>query len=146
MFDLERSESEFKKALAINTDFIQPQIHLGQIALYRGNLAQAMDYFITVLGTDPGNTESNLLAGYMMWKQGNESRALEYFTKAYNRAAKELSDHAGSNEGDTAEGRSLERHINQSLFQPFFTDLAHLPGKNLSEEMLSLFKSIDVFL
>jgi tetratricopeptide (TPR) repeat protein len=112
MFDLERSESEFKKALAINTDFIQPQIHLGQIALYRGNLAQAM----------------------------------EYFTKAYNRAAKELSDHAGSNEGDTAEGRSLERQINQSLFQPFFTDLAHLPGKNLSEEMLSLFKSIDVFL
>ncbi len=146
LFDLGKAVSELKKALAINPDFIQPLIHLGQISLYQGNVTQSMEYFSTVLGTDPENDISNFLSGYIFWKKGNDSKALEYFTTAYKLVTSEISEADFSNEGDTFEGESMERHINQSLFHSYLIDLSGLPGNNPPEEMASLYSRIAIFL
>ena len=146
MFDLGKAEAEFKRTLAINADFIQPLIHLGQIALYRGNLTQSMEFFTSVLVTDPGNRESNLLLGFIVWKGGNQLKALDYFSRAYYAHTSEKVDPKISNEGDTFEGKSMERQISNSLFQFYLIELSELPGNNLSAEMELLYRKIETYL
>ena len=146
LYDLGKAESEFNRTLEINSDFIQPLIHLGQISLYRGDLVQSMEFFTSVLVTDPENRESNLLSGYILWKSGNPSKALDYFARVYNSGVSEKSNLSISNEGDTSEGRSMERLISQSLFQSYLIELSELPGNNPSEVMELLYRKIETYL
>lgn len=146
LYDLGKAESEFNRTLEINSDFIQPLIHLGQISLYRGDLVQSMEFFTSVLVTDPENRESNLLSGYILWKSGNPSKALDYFARVYNSRVSEKTNLSISNEGDTSEGRSMERLISQSLFQSYLIELSELPGNNPSEVMELLYRKIETYL
>ena len=146
LFDLDKAETEFEKTLNINKDFIQPLIHLGQISLYKGDLARSNKYFSTVLGSDPQSIESNLFLGYILWKQGDRSRALTFFTKAQKYSHLEDIPKGVSNEGDTEGGKSMERLINQPLLHSYLTELLGMSVNNLTDEMEFLYRRLDQFL
>ena len=146
LYDLRRAAIEFERTIAINKDFMQPLIQLGQISLYNADLSASYQYFSTVLGSDKKNIPSNYLIGYIKWKQGDLAKAQEYFNLAYKFSIPEESNTEVSNEGDTKGGKSLERGINQSIFHSYFIDLSGLSESNLSTEMIASYRKLDSFL
>ena len=146
IYNLDKAKTEFETTFAINKDFIQPLIQLGQISLFNGDLVKSKEYFLTVLGSDKKNIPSNYLTGYILWKQGNKSKGLEYFKEACRYSIPEELSEGISNEGDTKDGKSLERQVNESMFQSYFIDLSRISDSDFSDEMTSRYQKLESFL
>jgi len=146
LYNLNKAENEFETTFNINKDFIQPLIQLGQISLFRGELIESREYFSIVLGSDTKNVPANYLIGYTYWEEGNNSKALDYFTEACKYSLPEDLPDGASNEGDTKDGKSLERKVNESMFQSYFIDLSSIPESDLSMEMISRYQGLNSFL
>lgn len=146
LFSLEKAESEFRKTIFINQDFIQPLIHLGEIYLYQGDLESSFEYFSAVLGTDPDNFESIILSAFIHWKQRNNPKALELYTRARDLSQKEVIAKSISQEGDTRGRKSMERQTKHSGFMSYVRNLNSIHGNALNSDMESMFIELDQIL
>ena len=146
LYSLNKAENEFQTTFTINKDFIQPLIQLGQISLFKNDLIESKKYFSIILGSDKKNIPANYLMGYIYWKEGNNSKALNYFSESCKYSLPEELPDGVSNEGDTKDGKSLERKVNESIFQSYFIDLSSIPESDLSMEMISRYQGLNSFL
>jgi len=146
LFSLEKAESEFRKTIVINQDFIQPLIHLGEIFLYRADLDSSFRYFSAVLGTDPDNFESIILSAFIHWKQRNNQKALELYTRARDLPQKEVIAKSISQEGDTRGRKSMERQTRHSGFMSYVRNLNSIHGNAINSDMESMFTELDQIL
>ena len=80
--DVVRAEAEFRRALQLNREETGPLLHLGEIALLRGDLADAISYLDTVMGSHSRSVEAHFLKGYVAWKRGQPERAAALFRTA----------------------------------------------------------------
>ena len=146
LFSLEKAESEFRKTIVINQDFIQPLIYLGEIYLYHGDLDSSFEYFSAVLGTDPDNFESIILSAFIHWKQRNNPKARELYTRARDLRQKEVRAKSISQEGDTRGRKSLERQTRHSSFMSYVKNLNSIHGNALNSDMEPMFIELDQIL
>ena len=105
-FDLDAAEAEFRLALDINREDVGPLLQLGQIALLRGEVAKALDYFETVIGSNDSSVDAHFFKGYMAWKGGETQRAHDSFARAVSLARPAEPADGMSREGDTRAGSS----------------------------------------
>ncbi|MBI4421528.1 MAG: VCBS repeat-containing protein [Gemmatimonadetes bacterium] len=80
--DFARAEAEFRRALQLNREETGSLLHLGEIALLRGDLADAISYLDTVMGSHSRSVEAHFLKGYVAWKRGQPERAAALFRTA----------------------------------------------------------------
>jgi tetratricopeptide (TPR) repeat protein len=103
-FQLDSAERHFERAHEINKEENGPLVHLGEVALLRGDLAAAKRNFDAVLVTHAGNDLARFYAGYVEWKNGNTELAQQQFARAVAAAASTAPAAPAPGEGDTKRG------------------------------------------
>jgi tetratricopeptide (TPR) repeat protein len=145
-FNLSKAEYEFKSASNINRVITAPNLYLGHVSLINGNLQEAKKHYESNIGTDVKNVEAYFLLGYLAWKNKDFEKAHEYFNAARmaQTQVKKIGD--GLSEGDTKDGVSYVRPINQSIFFKAFMGLKDLPDENVSVAMTDRYVLLDEML
>lgn len=128
-FDIDKAKNEFLKTFEINKVVTGPLMLLGHVALLKGEENVAKDYFKSVVGSDIKNVEAYFLLGYIEWKNGHLAKAQEIFNKAVTLSAPEKAIQGTLSEGDTKDGISYLRSLNESLFHEYFKDLFEIENK-----------------
>ena len=143
--DLTRAEAEFRRALEINREETGPLLHLGEIALVRGNLADARYYLDAVIGANSGSVEAHLLKGYVAWRAGDPKQAAALFARAVELARPPEPAVAVSGEGDTKRGQAPQAvpHVKCRAFQPVVALLSAPAGSDLSAQMQGHYQRLD---
>lgn len=103
-FQLDSAERHLERAHEINKEETGPLVRLGEVALLRGDLAAAKRDFDAVLVTHAGNGVARFYAGYVAWRQGNETLAQQQFARAVASAASAPPSTLPAGEGDTKRG------------------------------------------
>jgi len=106
-FDLDSAEAHLRAADAINREQTGPHLHLGEVALIRGQLATAREYFDGVLRTNAQSPQALFYSGYIAWKNGDTASARARFAKAASSTETVAQASGASNEGDTKSGGAL---------------------------------------
>lgn len=145
-FDLKKAEFEFKAAASINKVITGPLMQLGYVALLKGENEEARQYFQSVIGTDTKSVEPHFLLGFLNWKNGNTTKMQIHINNAYALAFANKTTKKDLSEGDTKNGTSHLRPINQSLFHEFSMNLEEIKEETLLPESLERFHNLDLYL
>lgn len=143
-FDLEKAELEFSIASNVNKVITGPLMQLGYVALIKGEKDQANSYLKSVTVTDTKSVEPHFLLGYVAWKNGATSTAQKHFGEAISLAVANQQVEGPLSEGDTKDGKSLLRSINQSIFYEFFQDLSDISEDKLSIQINNRYKNLEI--
>jgi Tfp pilus assembly protein PilF len=145
-FDIEKAESEFRKAFEINKEETGPLLHLGQIFLIKGELENAQSNFLAVTGSNYKSIEAHFLNGYIAWKKGESERAHNSLKNAveYSKPEKPVKGVLG--EGDTRDAVFFTLSVNQSIFINHFSDLQSVNEKEFSLELETRYRELDRFI
>jgi len=103
---LHRAAAEFERALAINREETGSLLHLGEIALLRGDLARADSYLDAVVGSNYTSVPAYAYKAYLAWKAGAGSEAARLLATAAGHARGDAPAAAVPGEGDTRAGRA----------------------------------------
>lgn len=98
----QRAIVEFERAAAINREETGPLLSLGEIALVRGELSEAQDYFAAVTGSNFSSVPAHFYDGYIAWKSGSPDRAAQLLDTAAAYARPAPAENPASGEIDTA--------------------------------------------
>ncbi|MFQ5709052.1 MAG: tetratricopeptide repeat protein [bacterium] len=145
-FDIDAAGAEFHRALEINKEESKPVLSLGLIALIRGDLHQARDYFEAVVASNFKSVPAYAFDGYVAWKEGNSQRALTLFRKAVEYSVQTHPVQGVLGKGETRSGKSLARSHRHTLFQACFGDLAGLEPSAFSHEMAARYRKLGALL
>lgn len=141
-FNIEKAKDEFLKTFEINKVITGPLMLLGHVALLKGEDNIATNYFQSVIGSDHKSVEAYFLLGYIEWEKGNSIKAQELFDKAVTFSAPEKAVKGTLSEGDTKDGISYLRPLNESLFHEYFKELFDI--KNKEYQMNELYQNMDL--
>ncbi|MEK6611656.1 MAG: FG-GAP-like repeat-containing protein [Gemmatimonadota bacterium] len=100
------AEAYFQRAHDINKEETGPLLRLAEVALVRGNLAQAQRLIETVLSTHAESAPAHFYGGYLALRHGDAASAAREFARA--QALPVAAAVAGAtNEGDTKTGEAM---------------------------------------
>jgi len=75
-FHPEKSKLYFERVYNLNKEALNPNLHLGEIALFQNKTNDAFVIFHKLLMMDQKNVEINFIMGYLNWKSGKEQEAI----------------------------------------------------------------------
>lgn len=133
-FDIAKAKQEFLTTSEINKVVTGPLMLLGHVALIEGADKTAITYLQSVVGSDTKNVEAYFLLGYIHWKTKNLGSAKQMLEKAIEHAAPEKAVKGVLSEGDTKDGVSFLRPINESIFQEYVENLHQLQNQDLQPD------------
>jgi tetratricopeptide (TPR) repeat protein len=121
-------------------------LHLGQIALIKSSYDDALNYFEAVTGSNYKSVEAHFIKGFIFWKKGDSTKALQEFRDAvkYSQSEKPIKGVLG--EGDTKLGSSLKRSNRLTLFTSHLYNLSAFDIQNVLEELENRYQKLDDFL
>lgn len=143
--DLARAEAEFRRALELNREETGPLLHLGEIALIRGELMGAVSYFDAVMGSNSRSVEAHFLKGYVAWKQVQREAASALFRTAVELAHPVSPVQRAPGEGDTKRGLApaVTRTPTCRPFEPQIQALSRIDSASTSTQMTRLYRQLD---
>jgi tetratricopeptide (TPR) repeat protein len=142
-FDLEKAKYEFETAANINKVITGPLMQLGYVALIKKEDALAYDYFQAVTNTDSKSAEPHFLLGYLAWKNSDIIKMQDHVTKAYALASPDKSVKTDLSEGDTKDGKSHLRPINQSIYYEYYINLGEIQEEDLNRVIPNRYQKLD---
>jgi enediyne biosynthesis protein E4 len=106
-FNLDSASAHLRLVDQINREQTAPRLHLGEIALIRGDMRAAKRLFDDVLQTNAQSRQARFYSGYIAWHGGDQESARAAYAKsaAASEATPSLSGVSG--EGDTRPGGAL---------------------------------------
>ena len=106
-FNLDSASAHFRLVDQINREQTAPRLHLGEIALIRGDAVTAKRLFDGVLQTNAQSRQALFYTGYLAWRAGDSASARARYAKSA--AASDATPSLGgvSGEGDTKSGGAL---------------------------------------
>ncbi len=139
---LDSAEVHLRRAHELNMEENGPLVHLGVLALVRGDLAAARRQFATVLATHAASAPAHFYSGYVAWKEHNAVRAREEFRRAVS-APKPVSAKPGvAVEGDTKRGGAVAptpaAHCDQLRAL-----MERPPGGDVDRDLRSRYRELD---
>jgi enediyne biosynthesis protein E4 len=103
-FQLDSAERHLVRAHELNKEENGPLVHLGEVALMRGDIASARRHFASVLATDATNASAHFYTGYLAFKENDATRAGAELEKSFAAPAARATATGASAEGDTKRG------------------------------------------
>ena len=82
-FDPEKSKFYFERAYDLNKEALNPNLHLGEIALFQNRTGDAFAIFTKLSMMDQKNREINFIMGYLNWKSAREQEAIRNLEQAF---------------------------------------------------------------
>lgn len=76
-FHPEKSKFYFEQAYNLNKEALNPNLHLGEIALFQNRINDAFLIFHKLAMMDQKNMEINFIMGYLNWKSGRTQEAIK---------------------------------------------------------------------
>jgi tetratricopeptide (TPR) repeat protein len=123
--DLPRAEAHLRRAHEINGEETGPIVHLGEVLIVEGKLAEARTWLESALRTNPRSVESAFLAGYVAWEEHDERTAERFAERAREGARVEAPVKGVSNEGDRKVQRGAAAPpLAEPLGRTFFGEMA----------------------
>ena len=107
---LDSAERHLRLAHELNKEENGPLLHLGEVALLRGDPVSARRYFAAVLVTDTGNATAHFYTGYLAFKANNSSLAREKSRRSVAAPVPSSRVTGALSEGDTKLGNAPLRH------------------------------------
>ena len=106
-YDLDSAEAHLRLADRINREQTAPRLHLGEVALVRGDLAAARGFFDEVLRTNAQSRQALFYEGYIAWRNDDAAGARAAYGKSA--VASDATPNVGGvvGEGDTKSGSAL---------------------------------------
>ena len=148
LFDLGTAEAMFLRAAEIYREETGPMLRLGEIALIRGEMRRAEDYFKAVTGSNYRSVEAHFFQAYLAWKGGDSTDAVEHFSMAVRSGERHEPIQGVMSEGDTKTGSgpmvAPQRHC-QGIRSPI-DDLPTTGGPAASLVMRERFARLDALL
>jgi enediyne biosynthesis protein E4 len=131
--DLAASEALLTRAHAINPEETGAYYLMGEVALLLGEFGKAEERFHAVLHANPRAVGAWFLRGYIAWKAGNDSAAVQWLREAREALGPEWHPEGATSEGDVKEKQHTER-----------TPLSHLREKwDGTDEPAQSFQELD---
>ena len=103
-FQLDSAEWHLRRAHELNQEENGPLLHLGEVALVRGDLASARRYFTAVLATHSTNSSAHFYTGYLAFRAHDSTRARDELRQAAATPTPSAPVPGASSEGDTRHG------------------------------------------
>jgi len=82
-FDPEKAKLFFNRAFELNKEAVNPELRLGEIALFQNKINEASVVFDKLLIMDRKNLEINFLTGYLKWRSGNTAEGITNLANAF---------------------------------------------------------------
>ncbi len=82
-FHPEKAKSYFERAYDLNKEALNPNFHLGEIALFQNRINDAITIFNKLSLMEQKNMEINFIMGYLNWKSGREEEAMKDLEHAF---------------------------------------------------------------
>ena len=82
-FHPEKSKLYFEQAYGLNKEALNPNLHLGEIALFQNRKNDALVIFHKLLMMDQKNMEINFIMGYLNWESGKSQEAIKDLEHAF---------------------------------------------------------------
>ena len=142
---LDSAERHLRRAHEINKEETGSLIHLGEVALVRGDLASARQYFATVLATHATSSPAHFYAGYIAWTEHNTTLAREEFRRAVSAPAPVSASGGVPGEGDTKRGKAMLRSSDERCNE-LRALLEHPHEIDLDRDMASRYRELNSLL
>lgn len=140
-----KAEAEFRRALELNREETGPLLRLGQIALMRGHLGDAISPLTAVIGSHSRSVEAHFLKGYVAWKHAQPDSAAALFRTAVALARPTPPIQHLPGEGDTKRGLApaLAQTSRCRVFDAQIERLSSVDSGSVSTKMNELYRQLD---
>ncbi len=136
-FHPEKSKLYFERVYELNKEALNPNLHLGEIALFQNRTDDAFVIFNKLTMMDEKNSEINFLMGYLNWGIGKEQEAIRNLEQAF-----ELPGKANSKINP-----SIPENQECNLFINWLTNNLMAPEKyDIREAMPDVYRKFDQYL
>jgi Flp pilus assembly protein TadD len=148
LLHLDSAIAEFTRAHEINREESGPLLHLGEIALLQGDLAQARSLFDKVAASNVSGVEAPFYLGYLTWKAGAPDRAAQLLAVAAARAQPTRQVRAVPGEGDTRAGTGpmVTSTVRCQPMRPVLGDFAKLDSAAAAGRAAPIYRGLDALL
>ncbi|HEY3388610.1 MAG TPA: tetratricopeptide repeat protein [Prolixibacteraceae bacterium] len=142
-----KSKSYFKRAANLNKETLNPNLRLGEIALFQNSIHDASGIFNKLSMMDQKNAEIFFILGYLNWKSGKEPDAIRNLEHTFELGiAAVLTNEQGEAAG-SAKNASIGKKQECNLFMDWLTGNLMVPEKYaVKVEMPKVYRKFDQYL
>jgi len=136
-FHPEKSKLYFERVYELNKEALNPNLHLGEIALFQNRTNDAFVIFNKLTMMDEKNREINFLMGYLNWRIGKEQEAINNLEQAFELPGK----------ANSAQNPSIMGNQECNLFMNWLTNNLMVPEKyDIRLAMPKVYQKFDEYL
>jgi tetratricopeptide (TPR) repeat protein len=146
-FHPEKSKWYFKRAADLNKETLNPNLRLGEIALFQNRTNDAFDIFNKLSMMDQKNAEIFFIIGYLNWKSGREQVAIKDLERTFEQGITTIFINEQGGTAISAKNASIGKNKECDLFMDWLTKNLTVPKKyDIKVEMPKVYKKFDQYL
>ena len=146
-FHPEKSKWYFKHAVGLNNLTLNPNLRLGEIALFQNRTNDAFGIFNKLSMMDQKNAEIFFIIGYLNWKSGKEQDAIKDLERTFKQGITVILTNEQGGTPISTNNTSTGKNQDCDLFINWLTENLTVPKKyDISIEMPKLYKKFDQYL
>lgn len=146
-FHPEKSKLYFKNAADLNKETLNPNLRLGEIALFQNRINDAFDIFNKLSMMDQKNAEIFFIIGYLNWKSGKEQDASKNLERTFEQGITAVLTNEQGEKANSDKKTSIGKKQECDLFMDWLTRNLTVPKKyDISVTMPEVYKKFDQYL
>jgi len=146
-FHPEKSKWYFKHAAGLNNLTLNPNLRLGEIALFQNRTNDAFGIFNKLSIMDQKNAEIFFIIGYLNWKSGKEQDAIKDLERTFELGITVILTNEQGGTPISTNNTSTGKNQECDLFINWLTENLTVPKKyDIQVEMPKLYKKFDQYL
>ncbi len=143
-FHPQKAKLYFERANELNKESLNPNLRLGEIALFQNRTGDAFAIFSKLLIMDQKNVEISFLNGYLYWKSGKEQDAIKDLERTFELGPPTISN---SEEGNSAKKEKISKSQDCDLFLFWLNgNLKEKEKNDIRIAMPQVYKKFDQYL
>ena len=146
-FHPEKSKWYFKRAAGLNNLTLNPNLRLGEIALFQDSTNDAYGILNKLSMMDQKNAEIFFIIGYLNWKSGKEQDAIKDLERTFEQGITVILTNEQGGTAISAKNISSGKNQECDLFMDWLTKNLTVPKKyDIKVEMPKVYKKFDQYL
>jgi len=146
-FHPEKSKLYYKRAADLNNLTLNPNLRLGEIALFQNRTNDAFGILNKLSVMDQKNAEIFFILGYINWKSGKEQEAIKDLERTFEEGITVILINEQGGTAISAKSTSIGKNQECDLFMDWLTKNLTIPKKyDIRVEMPKVYRKFDQYL